>query len=1193
MKEKCFSSDACSKINHLKTVDEIFSRLDDTFGVSDFYLESILHNLRTHPAVPESDYIKLEKYYHSVLGIMIEVRDHSQWRHFATLTNTMMITRKLPNQEMERWRERSRHTLEHLRMDELMLFVKDRLEAVTYMADRRRGWSGEKQDNKQVSDGKFRNNGNGKKAQSNAANSNSKKFEDCPIPGCKGGSHPRWRCPTWGSLDVNTRLDIAQNKKRCLMAECSADKNCQLLQNSRWRGCIYCRTKDHCSALHQDGTDGKGNLNGSEQAKGGSGSGSGADSDSEDDEFFDCNENFSTEKVEEVVLKEAEKIEIGGREATVLYDTGTTHSLVTPSFAAKQVVQGRRTFSNIVCWMAQGAEKGGVAKRQHLLPVKTEKGVVQREFLETDFDHKSRDVDQDLKERAFPGISCFAAQEGKTDAVFGMDQADLFPSLEACRGKLRISKSKVSEKFLISGTLNEKTFEEKVEKWEPLKIFENFSKKQGAEKGEGIPEKAPEPKKPLPQGPGEDDLLDAKASREAKRLKRGGSSLVLNVFMSFLFLGCLTNVSESFLAYDCLDKGNVVTAYSLLEPGTCHLSGMDHKHERILSTEIVQMKKERSLPVFRCMVTESLVSQYCGHFSAAGVMRFLQFREPKNVEPSVCRGALKNGGKIKLDGREFQAEIGTTTSHSFFVTGNLDENSACKSGTLEVQNSKFEDQTSQRIFEVTLHQELGFAQDLDDVLKLSGGLVARLSDHSLQDSQMGTYVWEEAHLDCPEQIVQLYRGPMRFFVNSTGSPSLEGGLAVLDKNSQVAGLELSSSFSICSHTGWRTHLKGISVVIHGDNFSSIASANFDPSVVSDITRVESEMSFLNIRHAISQREKLRQIKLAICEDRRQILMTRLEAIAGSENPYSLLQILGKGHLVTRAGATVYVNKCKSVSVEPRVHENCTHEIPALFNGTAVFVDPLSFVIRYVGTVTHCNAIAPPRYLISGRWYCGTPALTECHAPENLPLSEPKISDWDESRMGLGRSIYSPDQIHQFNVFQQIQGARTAFLAEQTGIAFQSKNEKGEWGLALSEHAKSMMLDTIGKNFIPLYRFLGPISITIILILFVIGLVRILGTFIFRVLVLVSLHGCGVWVLGAVWGALFQILVSPIRWADKAAKEVADRVEEHVNAPGATLYPQQQLEDARVQTWRAAMDLFKKSAPAMEERREPSDPGSNV
>lgn len=161
------------------------------------------------------------------------------------------------------------------------------------------------------------------------------------------------------------------------------------------------------------------------------------------------------------------------------------------------------------------------------------------------------------------------------------------------------------------------------------------------------------------------------------------------------------------------------------------------------------------------------------------------------------------------------------------------------------------------------------------------------------------------------------------------------------------------------------------------------------------------------------------------------------------------------------------------------------------------------------------------------------------------------------------------------------------------MAFQSKNERGEWGLALSEHAKSMMLDTIGTNFIPLYRFLGPISITIILILFVIGLIRILGTFVFRVLVLVRLHGCGVWVLGAVWGALFQILISPIRWADKAAKEVADRVEEHVNAPSTTLYPQQQLEDARTHTWRAAVELFKNTAPAVEEKREPADSGSSV
>lgn len=299
-------------------------------------------------------------------------------------------------------------------------------------------------------------------------------------------------------------------------------------------------------------------------------------------------------------------------------------------------------------------------------------------------------------------------------------------------------------------------------------------------------------------------------------------------------------------------------------------------------------------------------------------------------------------------------------------------------------------------------------------------------------------------------------------------------------------------------------------------------------------------------------------------------MTRLEAIAGSENPYSLLQILGKGHLVSRAGATVYVTKCKAVSVEPRSHTNCTHEIPAFFNGTEVFVDPFSLVIKQVGTISHCNAIAPPRFQISGKWYCGTPSLQECHAPEEMPLSPLKISDWDEGKMGLGRAIYSPDQIHQFNIFQQVQHARNAFISEQTGIAFQGKNEKGEWGLSLSSHAKEMMLDAVGFNFIPLYRFVGPISVTFILILFIVGLVRIFATVIFRIIVLIKIRGVGIWLLGAVWNTVYQLLITPVRWADNAARDVAERVGNQMTTDAAAA-------EEKTGPWKTALELLRKSA----------------
>jgi tRNA U34 5-carboxymethylaminomethyl modifying GTPase MnmE/TrmE len=52
----------------------------------------------------------------------------------------------------------------------------------------------------------------------------------------------------------------------------------------------------------------------------------------------------------------------------------------------------------------------------------------------------------------------------------------------------------------------------------------------------------------------------------------------------------------------------------------------------------------------------------------------------------------------------------------------------------------------------------------------------------------------------------------------------------------------------------------------------------------DLTRLESGMSFMQVRASMSMKEKLRQVRGAICENRRDIAHTRLEAIAGADNP---------------------------------------------------------------------------------------------------------------------------------------------------------------------------------------------------------------------------------------------------------------------------------------------------------------------
>jgi hypothetical protein len=127
----------------------------------------------------------------------------------------------------------------------------------------------------------------------------------------------------------------------------------------------------------------------------------------------------------------------------------------------------------------------------------------------------------------------------------------------------------------------------------------------------------------------------------------------------------------------------------------------------------------------------------------------------------------------------------------------------------------------------------------------------------------------------------------------------KGATAVVEHQDkdQAAGLEMAESFILCSHQAFKTHIKSITVFIHEDDWLEVAQGRF-PNKEGDVdlTRLESGMSFLQVKASMLMKEKLRQVQSAICANRREKAHTRLEAIAGADNPYSLITSLAGGTL---------------------------------------------------------------------------------------------------------------------------------------------------------------------------------------------------------------------------------------------------------------------------------------------------------
>jgi hypothetical protein len=148
-----------------------------------------------------------------------------------------------------------------------------------------------------------------------------------------------------------------------------------------------------------------------------------------------------------------------------------------------------------------------------------------------------------------------------------------------------------------------------------------------------------------------------------------------------LMLLCLSGqVVEGFTAYDCSNRSNIVESYSLLELDACANMSKEGEVETTVYGEIVQIKQDRIISVFRCIVIETIISQYCGMFSAAGVARYVRFREPRTLEAWECRQARKSG-KIIINGKTFRGKIGATASNSMFWPAGLTTRAGARSAS--------------------------------------------------------------------------------------------------------------------------------------------------------------------------------------------------------------------------------------------------------------------------------------------------------------------------------------------------------------------------------------------------------------------------------------------------------------------------------------------------------------------------------
>jgi hypothetical protein len=137
--------------------------------------------------------------------------------------------------------------------------------------------------------------------------------------------------------------------------------------------------------------------------------------------------------------------------------------------------------------------------------------------------------------------------------------------------------------------------------------------------------------------------------------------------------------------------------------------------------------------------------------------------------------------------------------------------------------------------------------------------------------------------------------------------------------------------------------------------------------------------------------------------------------------------------------------------------------------------------------------------------------------------------------------------------------RRAFLAESAERAYNGR-VGGQWGSGLMVLATESLIDAVWYPLVPIYRLIGPTAAAALLVLFLVGILRMMLDIVIRAIAIGRIRGCGRWLMGAFWGTLIQVAVAPVQWAMDKGRIVGRAVTYQMIAEAAC----REIEDAEAE-----------------------------
>ena len=608
-----------------------------------------------------------------------------------------------------------------------------------------------------------------------------------------------------------------------------------------------------------------------------------------------------------------------------------------------------------------------------------------------------------------------------------------------------------------------------------------------------------------------------------------------------------TNDNDVITTYNCQGRNSESRAIDLTLSEDCRRQQPLFRPPRNITVQILQLGNSLRKKAYSCKASVTAVVARCGFddITYSGI-KYPAIDNPVDISPAQCKEAAKHK-KIKLRGRWMSIKLNAPMVASWYSHGGYhNKTGRCLTADFVSYGNMYYSSNQLIIMKVIIKEIRGSFNPKNGRIAFSNGLVASYKQGLLQDVEFGTMAWNSEDFNCSARVSQIYYGPAVLY--SKGSSKMEGhtgDLLTVEKThagaDQYAGLVLKGATRICGRQMWETHLDGLVVGLL-DHLDSPLPAEYKPEETVASLFIQTQLSYIHMSRALAVDERFLKMHSMICGLERNLLHTKLQMVASGSSPYALLDLLGKGFLLSRAGSSVYITECTPVLAKLTEFKNCTYEIPVQISNITAFADPLTFILQDYPTKVPCSRVTPVQWKIrEDLWICSYPELQICLAPNKLaPTSDDSQIDLKDFTQGLGAGIYSQEQRAAHETFLRTSNLREAVL---NNIAAQAvlQGHGHQIGPIFSDVDLAAMTHSVGESLIPFYDLweFGQYYLYGLGLVVFIGTIKAMINQISRTYQTVQRRGCGLHLLTSCFGSLWIATMFPIEMMKSGLHSVVD------------------------------------------------------